>query len=188
MEGEPRFVPDVPQPTLTVPTPRPTFASPLRSQPAEVTMNWTRILPDLYLGSCPQSLHDLDTREELGIGVVVNLQLDTDMIEHSLPWPELERHYQARRFTAIRVEMNDQEPWSVTQGLSDAVSALHEALNDGWAVYLHCTSGVNRAPTVAIAYLAASHGGMDLGESTSYVTTRRACLPFVDAIETWMFD
>ncbi len=43
---------------------------------------------------------------------------------------------------------------------------------------------MNRAPTVAIGYLAA-HADMDLDEAYEHVTERRACLPFFEVLEEW---
>lgn len=148
-------------------------------------MNWNRVAPDLYLGSCPASLNDVLTLTELGVGVVVNLQQDEDMESHSLPWEELSPIYLEHGFEALRVPMDDHQPTSVRRHLTEAVDLLHRYLDEGWAVYLHCTSGVNRAPTVAIGYLA-KHGGLSLDEATSHVMTRRACMPFVEIVEEWL--
>lgn len=52
----------------------------------------------------------------------------------------------------------------------------------GWSVvYLHCTAGTGRSPTVAIAYLYRRRG-WDLDEASAYVTQRRQCSPNMEAI------
>ena len=147
-------------------------------------MNWTRLLPDLYLGSCPASAQDVLDISELGVGVVVNLQLLDDIEAHSLTWADLTAEYDALDVTFVHVPMDDNEPESVRTNLTRAVESIHAHLEDGWAVYLHCTSGVNRAPTVAIGYLA-MHAEMNLEEAYEHVTTRRACMPFFEVLEAW---
>ena len=150
-------------------------------------MNWNRILPDLYLGTCPASLDDIFSLADLGVGVIVNLQTEEDMETHSLPYEELSALYAKHGFELVWIEMNDHEIESVRERLPYAVEALDRYLDEGWAVYLHCTSGVNRAPTAAIAYLAA-HGDMSLDEAVEHVATRRECLPFVEAVEDWLAE
>jgi protein-tyrosine phosphatase len=51
-------------------------------------------------------------------------------------------------------------------------------------VYLHCNAGLNRAPTLAIAYLRA-HGGMSLNEALAHVKRRRSCGPFMTVLEDY---
>ncbi len=81
-------------------------------------MNWTRLLPDLYLGSCPASAQDVLSISEAGIGVVVNLQLLDDSETHSLPWADLTAEYDALDMVFVHVPMDDNEPNSVRVNLT----------------------------------------------------------------------
>jgi len=49
---------------------------------------------------------------------------------------------------------------------------------------LHCNGGLNRAPTLAIAFLRA-HRRMSLEEALALVKTRRACGPFMTVLEDY---
>lgn len=147
-------------------------------------MDWTRVSTDLYVGSCPETEDDLDVLAELGVGVVVNLQTDDDMAEHSMPWEVLAELYAARGFEVVRVPMVDGVYGSVLGGLPVAVEEVGERLRDGWSVYLHCTWGVNRAPTVAIGCLAV-YEAMSVDEAAAHVTELRPCRPYVGAVEEW---
>jgi protein-tyrosine phosphatase len=48
-------------------------------------------------------------------------------------------------------------------------------------VYLHCTVGTGRSPTVAIAHLYRCRA-WKLDEASAYVTGRRQCSPNLEAI------
>ncbi|RMG02679.1 MAG: hypothetical protein D6741_03340, partial [Planctomycetota bacterium] len=65
--------------------------------------------------------------------------------------------------------------------LPEAASALADLLRRGKTVYLHCTAGINRSATVAIAYLYWFED-RDLEEATETVMSRHHCEPYVDAI------
>jgi protein-tyrosine phosphatase len=66
--------------------------------------------------------------------------------------------------------------------LSDIVALLGELLCAGERVYLHCNAGMNRAPTVAIAYLHRHHS-MSLSEARDFVKQRRHCVPYMLVLE-----
>jgi protein-tyrosine phosphatase len=68
--------------------------------------------------------------------------------------------------------------------LRAALSDLASLLSAQERVYLHCNAGLNRAPTLAIAYLRA-HGGMSLNEALAHVKRRRSCGPFMTILEDY---
>jgi protein-tyrosine phosphatase len=55
-------------------------------------------------------------------------------------------------------------------------------LRDGQKVYIHCSLGVCRAPTVIVAYL---HWVQDweIGEALDYVTACRSCCPDAEMLK-----
>ena len=55
-------------------------------------------------------------------------------------------------------------------------------MRQGHIVYVHCNMGVNRSPSIVIAYL---HWvvGWDLEKATDHVMKCRSCDPYLDAIE-----
>lgn len=62
-----------------------------------------------------------------------------------------------------------------------AIQALNELLSEGHTVYLHCTAGIGRAPTVAIGYLHVCLG-WDLEDAIAHVKMRRQCAPHLEAL------
>jgi protein-tyrosine phosphatase len=66
--------------------------------------------------------------------------------------------------------------------LPDAVAHIAARHADGHVVYVHCNAGLNRAPTVAMAYLHACEG-RSLDDAIGFLTARRPCVPFRGALE-----
>ena len=58
---------------------------------------------------------------------------------------------------------------------------LDELLREGHAVYVHCNMGINRSPSIVIAYL---HWGLgwDLKKAAEHVMACRSCDPYLDVI------
>ena len=54
-------------------------------------------------------------------------------------------------------------------------------LRQGHTVYVHCNMGINRSPSIVIAYLHWVQG-WDLEKATDHVLKCRSCDPYVDAI------
>jgi protein-tyrosine phosphatase len=65
--------------------------------------------------------------------------------------------------------------------LPDSVAALERMLKQGHSVYVHCSAGVNRSPTVVAAYL---HWclGYELLQAFIHLHACHYCLPDAEAI------
>jgi protein-tyrosine phosphatase len=61
------------------------------------------------------------------------------------------------------------------------LQGLHRSLAAGERVYLHCNAGLNRAPTVAVAYLHRHHG-LSLEDACAVVKAQRPCVPYMRAL------
>src|SRR5581483_2168083 len=71
--------------------------------------------------------------------------------------------------------------------LCAAIEALDELIAQGHIVYLHCTAGIGRAPTVAIGYL---HNclGWQFEDAVTHVKMRRHCAPHLEALRLALAD
>jgi protein-tyrosine phosphatase len=67
------------------------------------------------------------------------------------------------------------------QKLPQCVKTLDKLLQQGHTVYVHCNMGVNRSPSIAIAYLDWIQG-WSLEQATDHVLRCRPCDPYVEAI------
>jgi protein-tyrosine phosphatase len=145
-------------------------------------MDYVQILPRLILGSHPQTTEDIERlRRESGITAVLNLQSDDDMRAVGVVWEPLEAHYRACGILLRRVPVRDFDPVDLRKKLPECVRNLDELLAAGHSVYLHCTAGSGRSPTVAIAYLHWCRG-WDLDQAVAYIKERRECVPKLEVI------
>jgi protein-tyrosine phosphatase len=145
-------------------------------------MDHSEILPNLLVGSCPRNAEDIDRlRREAGVTAVLCLQTDED-----LSYWDISRHWLAAEYHRAGIEfrrapIQDFDPDALRESLPGCVEVLDSLLREGHTVYLHCNVGVNRSPSVAIAYLYWVQG-MPLDEAVTFVTQRRACDPYVEAV------
>ena len=139
----------------------------------------------LYVGTYPQDPNDVKTLRELGISAILNLQSDEDLYHRAVNWEAMFNVIIRSGMAVERVPIYDLAKRDLLKHLSAAVEALERLLSEGHTVYLHCNAGVNRSPTVAIAYYVV-HGQMELDEATKLVESRRRCIPYVDVVETWL--
>lgn len=146
-------------------------------------MDYVEILGQLLLGSRPETAADIDRlRLESGITAVLNLQTDDDMRAVKLDWKPLEAHYRKSGIQLCRVPVRDFDPVDLRKKLPECVRTLDQLLAASHSVYLHCTLGAARSPTVAIAYLCWCRG-WDLDEAVTYVKTRWQCSPNLEAVQ-----
>ncbi len=119
---------------------------------AEYVVDHSQIFPQLFLGSHPESMDEIERlRRASGITAVLNLQTDEDMQSIRLAWEPLEAHYSACRIDLCRVPVRDFDLEDLRDKLPECVRALERLLAVGHTIYLHCTAGTGRSPTVAIA-------------------------------------
>ena len=145
-------------------------------------MDYTAILPKLYLGPCPKGVSDVDTlRRDSKITAVLNVQTDADMHYYNLDWPGIEAHYQSCEIDLRRVPIRDFDEFELRARLSECTAVLDELMRAGHNVYVHCSVGIFRSPSVVIAYLH-WYCQWSLGEAESHVRRLRPCSPGVAAI------
>lgn len=143
----------------------------------------TRLLPNLVVGEYPVPADAEWLRDEHGITAVLSLQDDGDLASKDLDIAHLERTYHAHRLEFRRVAIPDGDMAAFAERLDAAVTALSQFLDRGKCVYLHCNAGMNRAPTVAIAYLHV-HGALPLHRARDFVKQQRACVPYMHLLES----
>jgi protein-tyrosine phosphatase len=145
-------------------------------------VNYNRIQPWLLVGAFPESAHEVEMlQRHEGVTAVLNLQTDEDIEEVGFFAEPPESLYADSGVKLFRVPVRDFDESHLQQRLPECVAALRRLLDEGHTVYLHCTAGVNRSPTVAIAYL---HWcvGWELDSAVKHVEKCRYCSPNVEAI------
>ncbi len=139
----------------------------------------------LWVGSYPSTPEFVTTlTQDLGITAIVSVQTDDDLAVLGLNWPAMERFIQAQGIELARVPIRDFDDRSLERGLTEAAQTVHFFRSLDRPTYLHCTAGLNRSPSVAIAYLVA-HQDMDLDEALDQVTERRRSMPVSKVLKRW---
>jgi len=150
-------------------------------------LTYAEILPQLYIGSHPRSVADIERlRRQAGITAVLNIHTDDDMAAVGLDFPPLAAHYETCAVVLRRVPMLELQP-EMRAKLCDCIQILNDLLGQGHTVYLHCTAGIGRAPTVAIGYLH-SCLGWDWDDAVAYVKLARQCSPHLEALRLALSD
>lgn len=99
----------------------------------------------------------------------------------NLIWETLETHYRTSGIELCRIPVRDFDPADLREKLPECVRALERLITASYSVYLHCTLGAARSPTVAIAYLHWCKR-WDLDQAAGYVKARWRCSPNIEAV------
>jgi protein-tyrosine phosphatase len=150
-------------------------------------LTYAQILPRLFIGSHPRTIDDIERlRREAGVTAVLNIHTDDDMRSVNLNFPPLEAHYKACSIVLRRTPMVEEQV-ELRAKLYNSIQALSLLLAEGHTVYLHCTAGIGRAPTVAIGYLHTCLG-WSLDDAVNHVKLARQCAPHVEALRLALAD
>jgi predicted protein tyrosine phosphatase len=137
----------------------------------------TEILPELLIGEYPRPEDAGWLNQVHGVTAVLNLQDDDDLKIKGLNLPSLAASYQHAGITMARIPVPDSSAEHLARALEAALAQLCGLIEAGRRVYLHCNAGINRAPTVAIAFIHV-HRTMGLDEAIAHVRKRRICAPY----------
>jgi len=146
-------------------------------------MDLDQILPQLLAGGCPKTTDDIDALgQEYGVTAVLCLQTDDELAQAEIDWNRLEAQYQQSGIETQRTPVPGCDSDGFRRTLPESVQALDRLLRDGHKVYIHCSLGICRAPTVIVAYL---HWVQDweIEEALDYVTACRSCGPDVGMLK-----
>ncbi len=143
------------------------------------------IIPErLWIGGYPET-EDMDQFRRMAISAVVSLQDARDIAGLGISLKRMGDAYGQAGIEFHRVEVRDFDKEDLLEKLSLCVGEIEAALARRSArVYLHCTAGLNRAPTAAAAYLIRSRG-MSAQQAHDYVVARRYCRPYLDVLKKY---
>ncbi len=143
------------------------------------------MIPDrLWVGGVVHP-EDVKLLVQMGITDVVSLQSDEDLSKCGVSIKKLLKAYDSAKIFLRRVATPDFNKDAISENLARCVTELEVALEPRWSrVYLHCTAGINRSPTVAAAYLMRARR-MSPQEAFDYVSDRRHCSPYLTVLEKY---
>lgn len=146
--------------------------------------HFTDLDAELAVGSAVTGPEDIAQLTQHGVQAVVNLQSDEDLKSRGLDWAVLWQIYLRAGLKVTRVPIIDFDPGDLGRHLSAAVLAVDKHRAKGRKVYVHCNAGMNRSPSVVIAWIA-KHRGASLEEAVRWVSDRHACVPYPDILRVW---
>lgn len=135
------------------------------------------ILPNLFVGEYPTPTDAAWLRTQ-GITAVLSLQDDVDLARKGLDLEILEEAYDRAGLRFARIPIADGDLPAFSRLLDSALALLQELLAGDGRVYLHCNAGLNRAPTLAVAYMHTIIG-QPLEAACAFVKRRRPCVPYM---------
>jgi len=111
------------------------------------------------VGSYPAGPEDYaHLKDACGVRAVLSVQTDDDLKMWGLSPGAAWRLAMASGLAVERVPIVDFREDALKAGLVGALGVLHALVEEEGVVYLHCTAGVNRSPTLALAYLMLREG------------------------------
>ncbi|KAM7173020.1 laforin isoform 2-T2 [Macrochelys suwanniensis] len=146
-------------------------------------IHYSRILPNIWLGSCPRQVEHvtIKLKHELGVTAVMNFQTEWDVVQNSWGcnrYPEpmspevLMKLYKEEGLAYVWMPTPDMSTEGRIQMLPQAVCLLHGLLENGHKVYVHCNAGVGRS-TAAICGWLKYVMGWNLRKVQYFVASRR---------------
>ena len=145
-------------------------------------INFDLIQDEIFVGTCPTSLIDIQRLKQAGFSAVLNLQTDHDFSKLGIRWNQMEEGYMTMGIGVSRVPIVDFDDADLTTNLPTATATLASIADNGSRIYVHCTAGQQRAPSTVIGYLA-WHRNLGLGKALDIVTNARNCAPPLHVLE-----
>jgi len=145
-------------------------------------MHFTDLDHQIAVGASLSHAEDIDFLESVSVMAVVCLQSEEDITDTDLA--PLRTRCDVLGIHHIRVPIIDFDPEDLLASLDDAVAAVQAEVERGRKVYVHCNVGLNRSPSVVIAWLVA-HRGMALQDATDWLMERREVFPYPDIMSAW---
>mmetsp|Transcript_39351 Transcript_39351/g.47694 ORF Transcript_39351/g.47694 Transcript_39351/m.47694 type:complete len:414 (+) Transcript_39351:205-1446(+) len=148
--------------------------------------NWARVTDHIIVGSCIQTVEDLDRiRTEENVGTILCLQEDKDMAWWDLDIKPIQRRAAETGMNHLRMPLRDFDAMDIRSNIASLISALSPEMTslkaEGKSLYVHCTAGLGRAPVVALAYMHWIEG-TPLEDAYSSLFAVRRCHPQLKAI------
>ena len=94
---------------------------------------------------------DLEALRSLKVTAILSLQTTDDLRDRGVEWEEKAGAGGGLDF--LNMPVTDFDSADLQHKLPECVKALDQMLKAGHSVYVHCTAGVSRSPTVVVAYL-----------------------------------
>ena len=121
--------------------------------------HYAMVQDHLLIGRCPYDQDEVEAiKTQIGATAILSLQHDECLMRLNIDYARHEQHGQNIGLVMKRCPLIDHDLHHQQLELPRAVNTSQELLQAGHQVYVHCTLGINRAPTVVLAYLTVIEG------------------------------
>jgi protein-tyrosine phosphatase len=144
----------------------------------------TEIGKHLLIGEYPRYDDIAWLKKHHRVTAVHSLQDNEDLKLNGLKLAALEQAYRRSHLRFVRTPIPDAGADAMALHLQAALEALRDLTEAGERVFMHCNAGMNRAPTLAIAFLRAFRA-MSLDEALAHVKQRHFCGPYMTILEDY---
>ncbi len=148
-------------------------------------IDFVKVDSTLFVGTCPSNEVDIKQIRLIGVTGILNLQTDEDFVKWKVNFEEIEQASYDLDLVIQRLPIIDFDDDDLSRHLPAAVSLLNRLIAVGHTIYLHCTAGRDRSPTVAVAYLA-KYKSMTVEQAATHLKSLRECRPKVDLIKGFL--
>jgi protein-tyrosine phosphatase len=109
------------------------------------------VTPKLLVGPAPFDVEDYQQLKSVGVTVILSLQSPEDLEGRTMA--DVAAAAQSVSIVFHNIPITDFDSLDLRWRLPKCIKVLNQLMSDGHTVYVHCTAGVMRSPTVAAAYL-----------------------------------
>lgn len=134
----------------------------------------TTVTPNLLVGPAPYDTEEYEQLKAACVTAILSLQTEEDLGERTLA--DVHANAEKAGFVFRNVPITDFDLLALKLWLPRCVQVLDQLVFAGHRVYVHCTAGVTRSPTVIAAYL---HWKLDwpLDRALNHLHDLRDCCP-----------
>ena len=108
---------------------------------------------NIFMGTYLETEQDFKTISEQGINTILNVQTNGDLEYRLLDINVLNNYANKYGIKIQRYPIIDFNKEELYNKLKDAADLLNQLIQEGKTVYVHCTAGIGRSPSVVVIYL-----------------------------------
>lgn len=107
----------------------------------------------ICIGQFPSSDNDFQQLNRAGVKTIINLMTDEEMSSKDIKMNKIQIQTNQLQMKYVRMPIKDQFEDEYCYELFNQAKELSKIINPPQLAYIHCSSGVTRAPTLTLVYL-----------------------------------
>jgi hypothetical protein len=118
------------------------------------SLNWGQVTDHIVIGTCPMTPEDLRRiQSEIGASGLLSLQHDDCLAYWGIDYAEMCHTAVELDLMMARCQIRDFNVADMRRHLPAAIGKLANLRAQGHKTYVHCTAGLERAPTTVLGYI-----------------------------------